>query len=64
MNCPKCGAKIGIVNHQIILDMGVFNCTRCYMCGYYESRNHAVNGHMISDEFLSTSRVYPQGCLL
>jgi hypothetical protein len=36
MTCPKCKARIGIMNHEIIHDTGVVNGCRCVMCGYWQ----------------------------
>jgi len=35
MNCPKCKAKIGVMQHEIMLDSGVVHGTRCVICGYW-----------------------------
>jgi len=46
MSCPKCKAKIGVMQHEIILETGVVQFTRCILCGYwsnpYESLNRAT----------------------
>lgn len=34
MGCPKCKAKIGVVKHEIVLDFGVVQGTRCVICGF------------------------------
>jgi predicted Zn finger-like uncharacterized protein len=34
MGCPKCKAKIGVMKHEILLDAGFVQCTRCVLCGY------------------------------
>lgn len=38
MQCPKCKALIGVMNHEIIIETGVVECSRCIICGYYEPR--------------------------
>jgi predicted Zn finger-like uncharacterized protein len=35
MSCPKCKAKIGVMKHEVILDAGIVQCTRCVICGYW-----------------------------
>jgi hypothetical protein len=35
MDCPKCKAKIGVMNHEVILDFTVVQGTRCIICGYW-----------------------------
>jgi Zn ribbon nucleic-acid-binding protein len=35
MDCPKCKAKIGVMNHEVILDFTVVQGTRCVICGYW-----------------------------
>jgi hypothetical protein len=36
MTCPKCKAKVGIMNHEVILDYGIVNGCRCIICGYWK----------------------------
>lgn len=36
MNCPKCKAKVGVVNSEIIMEHGVVNGYRCLMCGFWK----------------------------
>ncbi|NVN97090.1 hypothetical protein HXX01_02555 [Candidatus Nomurabacteria bacterium] len=35
MNCPKCKARIGVMKHEVMLDSGIIQCTRCIICGYW-----------------------------
>jgi len=35
MGCPKCKAKVGVMKHDVMLDTGVVQCTRCVICGYW-----------------------------
>ena len=35
MICPKCKAKVGVMEHEIVLDAGVIHCMRCTICGYW-----------------------------
>jgi hypothetical protein len=34
MGCPKRNAQIGVMKHEIVLDSGVVQCTRCVLSGY------------------------------
>ncbi len=36
MTCPKCKAKVGIMNSEIILEHGAVNGCRCIICGYWK----------------------------
>jgi hypothetical protein len=36
MTCPKCKAKVGVVNQEIILDHSVVSGCRCIICGYWK----------------------------
>lgn len=40
MRCPKCQALIGVADHEIIIDTGIVECSRCIICGYFEPRDH------------------------
>jgi len=40
MDCPKCKAKIGVMDHEIILESGIIHCTRCIICGYLSQPYH------------------------
>jgi len=44
MNCPKCKAQIGVMNHEIILDFTVVQGTRCIICGYWSQPYPAHKG--------------------
>ncbi|MDD2273694.1 MAG: hypothetical protein PHP95_10515 [Desulfuromonadaceae bacterium] len=35
MDCPKCKAKIGVMNHEIMVGSGVVEGVRCVICGYW-----------------------------
>ncbi len=35
MNCPKCKAKIGVIEHHFFSDSGEITGILCYMCGYW-----------------------------
>jgi hypothetical protein len=35
MPCPKCNAKIGVVDHEIVVSVGVMRLKRCVICGYW-----------------------------
>lgn len=36
MTCPKCKAKVGIMNSEVILEHGAVNGCRCIICGYWK----------------------------
>ena len=40
MSCPKCKAEIGIAKHEVRLDSGIVQCTRCVICGYWSQPYH------------------------
>ena len=44
MDCPKCKAKIGVMNHEIILDFTVVQGARCIICGYWSQLYPAHKG--------------------
>jgi len=35
MRCPKCNAKIGIVQHVVVVRTGAVPCVKCLICGYW-----------------------------
>jgi hypothetical protein len=35
MKCPKCKAKIGIMNHVVLVHTGAIDCVKCMICGYW-----------------------------
>jgi hypothetical protein len=35
MNCPKCKAKIGVIEQHFFTDSGEIAGVLCYMCGYW-----------------------------
>lgn len=43
MNCPKCEAIVGIIEHEIIMKSGVVNGSRCIICGYWEFNHPPVH---------------------
>lgn len=35
MRCPKCNTKIGVMKHEVMVDSGFVQFTRCVICGYW-----------------------------
>ena len=35
MECPKCKAQVGIMNHTLTVNTGAVHCIKCYICGYW-----------------------------
>ena len=35
MECPKCKAKVGIMEHMLVVNTGAVHCVKCYICGYW-----------------------------
>ncbi|TWJ19737.1 hypothetical protein JN12_01538 [Geobacter argillaceus] len=47
MTCPKCKAKIGIVQQQITTDTGKVTGELCYMCGYWLQNFQKADGAIV-----------------
>jgi Zn ribbon nucleic-acid-binding protein len=43
MGCPKCKAKIGLMEHEITLEFAVVQVTRCVICGYWSQPYQPYN---------------------
>jgi hypothetical protein len=56
MTCPKCNAKIGIMNHQIVHNTGVVYGSRCIMCGFWEFDHPVTRNNKRSDQALRVKR--------
>ncbi len=35
MECPKCKAKVGMMQHMLMVNTGAVDCVKCYICGYW-----------------------------
>ena len=35
MECPKCRAKVGIMQQEMMINTGAVHCLKCFICGFW-----------------------------
>jgi len=41
VECPKCKAKVGVMQHLIMVETGAVQSVRCLICGFWEPADQA-----------------------